>query len=142
MTFLVERLAELRKHLHHLEELRPRVSATALRRDLSLHNDVLFSLLTVCQLVIDVASELSARQGLAFDDYTQAVRNLGQMDLVEDDVLARLERLPGFRNVLVHKYVTLDFDRVVGALDELAPVQTFLDAVRRRERTQDAEDRT
>ena len=131
MTFLVERLAELRKHLHHLEELRPRVSATALRRDLSLHNDVL-----------DVAGELSARQGLAFDDYTPAVRNLGQMDLVEDDVLARLERLPGFRNVLVHKYVTLDFDRVVGALDELAPVQTFLDAVRRRERTQDAEDPT
>ena len=140
MTFLVQRLAELRKHLHHLEELRPRVSATALRRDLSLHNDVLFSLLTVCQLVIDVASELSARQGLAFDDYTQAVRNLGQTDLVEDDVLARLERLPGFRNVLVHEYVTLDFDRVVGALDELAPVRTFLDAVRRHERTRAPED--
>ena len=81
MTFLVERLAELGKHLDHLEALRPRISAPALRRDLSLHNDVLFSLLTVCQLVIDIASELSARRGLAFDDYTQAVRNLGRLDL-------------------------------------------------------------
>ena len=91
MTFLVERLSELRKHLDHLEELRPRISATAMRRDLSLHNDVLFSLLTVCQLVIDIASELSARQGLAFDDYTQAVRNLGRLDLVDDATLVELD---------------------------------------------------
>jgi hypothetical protein len=71
MTYLVERLAELRRHLDHLRRLRPRVtSAAALRRDLSLHNDVLFSLLTVCQLVIDVAGELSARRGDRFEDYT------------------------------------------------------------------------
>lgn len=48
MSHLVERLAELRRHLAHLRELRPRVTnAEALRRDLSLHNDVLFSLLTI-----------------------------------------------------------------------------------------------
>jgi hypothetical protein len=52
MSFLAERLSELRRHLHHLRELRPRVvGPEALARDLSLHNDVLFSLLTVCQLV-------------------------------------------------------------------------------------------
>jgi len=63
VTFLVERLAELRRHLDHLEELRPRVGGPAdLERDLSLHNDVLFSLLTVSQLVIDIAGELSGRQ--------------------------------------------------------------------------------
>jgi hypothetical protein len=31
---------------------------------------VLFSLLTVCQLVIDAAGELSARRALRFEDYT------------------------------------------------------------------------
>ena len=131
MTFLVERLSEIGKHLDHLEELRPRVSATALRRDLSLHNDVLFSLLTVCQLVIDIASELSARRGLAFDDYTAAVRNLGRLDLVDDATLAELETMPGFRNVLVHEYVTLDLERVAQATARLQPVRTFLEAVRR-----------
>ena len=131
MTFLVERLSELRKHLDHLEELRPRISASALRRDLSLHNDVLFSLLTVCQLVIDIASELSARHGLAFDDYTEAVRNLGSLNLVDDATLAELDHLPGFRNVVVHEYVTLDLERVVQAADRLQPVRTFLEAVRR-----------
>lgn len=78
MTFLVERLAELRRHLEHLHALRPRVrDGASLSAELSLHNDVLFSLLTVCQLVIDIAGELSARERLPFDDYTSAVRNLG-----------------------------------------------------------------
>jgi len=55
MTFLVERLAELRRHLDHLRELQPRVPGReAIEADLSLHNDVLFSLFTVCQLVIDL----------------------------------------------------------------------------------------
>jgi hypothetical protein len=79
MTYLVERLAELRRHLDHLAALRPRVpDAQALARDLSLHNDVLFSLLSVCQLVIDIAGELSARRGDRFEDYTEAVRNLAR----------------------------------------------------------------
>jgi hypothetical protein len=56
VTFLVERLADLRRHLEHLRAIRPRVSsAVQLETDLSLHNDVLFSLLGVCQAVIDLA---------------------------------------------------------------------------------------
>jgi hypothetical protein len=69
MTFLVERLADLRRHLDHLRQLQPRVSSAGdLRRDLSLHNDVLYSLLTVCQLVIDIAGELSTRKGRGSQD--------------------------------------------------------------------------
>ncbi len=132
MTFLVERLAELRKHLDHLTTLRPRVSGSALIADLSLHNDVLFSLLSVCQLVIDVAGELSAQRGMRFEDYTQAVRNLGPMELVDADVLATLEQLPGFRNVLVHEYVALDMQRVVEAMDQLSAVETLYTALQTR----------
>ena len=77
--YVVERLTELRRHLDHLAMLRGRVRGAAdLERDLSLHNDVLFSLLTVCQLVIDVAGDISARRGDRFEDYTQAVRNLAR----------------------------------------------------------------
>jgi uncharacterized protein YutE (UPF0331/DUF86 family) len=120
VTFLVERLTELRRHLDHLRVLRPRVTGREdLERDLSLHNDVLFSLLTVCQLVIDIAAELSARRGDRFDDYTQAVRNLSRDTRFPIEVVRGLERLPGFRNILIHEYVALDLDRVVEALDQL-----------------------
>ena len=132
MTYLVERLAELRRHLDHLRTIRVRVSGrAALERDLSLHNDVLFSLLTVCQLVIDVAGELSARRGDAFEDYTQAVRNLARDARFPADLVRELERLPGFRNVIIHEYVALDMDRVVAALDGLDPVERFTEIVRR-----------
>lgn len=130
MSYLVERLAELRVHLDHLKELRPRVTGPeSLERDLSLHNDVLFSLLTVCQLIIDIAGELSARRGDRFEDYTQAVRNLGRDGRFDADLVQALEPLPGFRNVLIHDYVGLDMDRVVEALRGLEPVERFFAVV-------------
>ena len=130
MTWLVERLAELRRHLEHLRELRSRVAGReSLERDISLHNDVLFSLLTVCQLVIDIAGELSARRGDRFEDYTEAIRNLARDDRFSPDLVRALERLPGFRNILVHEYVAFDLQRAVDALDELGPIDQFLSIV-------------
>ncbi len=138
MTYLVERLADLRRHLDHLRELRPRVSGReALERDLSLHNDVLFSLLMVSQLVIDIAGELSARRGDRFEDYTEAIRNLSRDARFPASVVSDLERLPGFRNVVIHEYVALDMDRVVEAPDELHGVEQFLEIVRRAESERD-----
>lgn len=129
--FLGERLVELRRHLDHLAALRPRVrSADDLARDLSLHNDVLFSLLTVCQLVVDVAGDLAARRGERFVDYTSAVRCLVRDPRFPPELVHALERLPGFRNVLIHEYVALDLTRAVAALDALAPVERSVEIVR------------
>ena len=127
MTFLVERLAELRRHLNHLREIAPGVTGReALERSLSLHNDVLFSLLMVAQLVVDIAGELAARRGDRFEDYTEAVRTLARDARFPSDTVRQLERLPGFRNVLIHEYVALDLDRVVEAVHDLEPVERFL----------------
>ena len=127
MTFLVERLAQLRKHLDHLRELAPRVpDAIALERDLSLHNDVLFSLLSVCQLVIDIAGELSTRKRLSYADYTEAIRNLRSWEELDDSLIRSLESLSGFRNVLLHEYVAFDLAQAVQALGNLEPVEHFL----------------
>jgi uncharacterized protein YutE (UPF0331/DUF86 family) len=131
---MVERLSELRRHLDHLREIRPRVtSAEELRRTLSLHNDVLYSLLTVCQLVIDIAGELAARQGLRFENYTDAVRSLAEVPGIPSSLVRQLVPLPGFRNVLIHEYVNLDFGRVIEALDHLDPVYKLVEAVRQIE---------
>jgi uncharacterized protein YutE (UPF0331/DUF86 family) len=134
MTYLIERLAELQRHLDHLRALQPRVpTRSSLEQDLSLHNDVLFSLLMVCQLIIDIAGELSARRGDRFEDYTQAVRNLARDKRFSAEVVRELERLPGFRNILVHEYVALDMDRVVDALHGLEPIEEFARILRERE---------
>ena len=134
MTFLVERLADLRLHLGHLRDIKPRVrDAEALRADLSLQNDVLFSLLVVCQAVIDVAGELAGRRGIRFQDYTEAVRALRSVEGMPPEVVAALEGLPGFRNVLVHEYVALDYALVLDALAGLDAVERFVTFVARLE---------
>lgn len=137
MTFLVERLAELRRHLDHLREIGSRVTdRTSLERNLSLHNDVLFSLLMVAQLVIDLAGELSARRGDRFEDYTEAVRNLARDPRFPGDLVHELERVPGFRNVVIHEYVALDLDRVVDTLGRLDAIERFAAIVRDIEASQ------
>lgn len=118
-------------YLDHLRALRPCVSGPeALQRDLSLHNDVLFSLLTVCQLVIDLSGELAACRGERFEDYASAVRSLRADSRFPPDLVRELEWLPGFRNALVHEYAALDMARVVEALDRLEPVEEFLEIAR------------
>jgi uncharacterized protein YutE (UPF0331/DUF86 family) len=81
----------------------------------------------VCQVVTDVAGELAARRGDRFEDYTQAVRHLARDPRFPTDVVRELERLPGFRNVLVHDYVALDLERAVEALARLDAVERFLE---------------
>ena len=100
-----------------------------LERDLSLHNDVLFSLLTVCRLVIDVAGELSARRGARFEDYTHAVRNLASDARFPSELVRELQRLPGVRNVLIHEDVALDMARVMDALAPLDSLDRFVEIV-------------
>jgi uncharacterized protein YutE (UPF0331/DUF86 family) len=81
-------------------------------------------------LVIDIAGELSARRGDRFEDYTEVVRNLARDERFPPSLVRELERLPGFRNVLIHEYVALDMQRVVEALDRLDPIEQFVEVVR------------
>ena len=130
MPFLVARLADLTRHLPHLRALRPRrASRTQIAHDLSLHDAVLFSLLVVTQTVIDIAGELAARQGIRFQDYTEAIRALRQVPGFPPDLVEPLVRLPGFRNVVIHEYADADFSRVLNALDDLEPIERFARAV-------------
>ena len=55
-------------------------------------------------------------------------RHLDHLALVRE-----LERLPGFRNVLVREYVVLDLERVIDAVARLEPVREFVEIVRNLE---------
>ena len=130
MTYLVERLAELRRHVDHIRGLAPRLSGReSLERELSLNNDVMFSLLMIAQLVIGIAGELAARRGDRFEDYTGAVRSLARDSRFPPDLVRALEPLPGFRNVVIHEYVALDLERVVEAARRLEPIEHFIEIV-------------
>ena len=58
------------------------------------------------------------------------MRNLSRDERFPPALVGEIERLPGFRNVLIHEYVALDMRRVVEALDRLDPIQEFFEIVR------------
>lgn len=131
ISSIEERLVELRRHLDHLRDLRPRGwSAAALRRNLSLHNDTLFSLLAVSQLVVGVAGGLSARRGLPFENDAGAMRNLLAYPEIEPELAGQLEALSDFRKVLIRELGAVDLERVVEELGRLDLIERFLAAVR------------
>ncbi|MDR5708694.1 MAG: DUF86 domain-containing protein [Armatimonadota bacterium] len=132
MSFLAERISQLRIYLQHLRNLRARgIQTVDLEQNLSLRNDVVHSLLMVAQMVIDVAGELSASAGLTFPDYRGAVENLRRLHF-PSDLVDQLALLPGFRNVVVHGYLRLDPSRVLQALETLEPVERFVALVAER----------
>jgi uncharacterized protein YutE (UPF0331/DUF86 family) len=131
MSEIAEQVGVLRRHLDHLHGLRHRaLDAEALRRDLSLQNDVLFSLLVCCQRVIDLAGDLSARRGLYFQSYPEALRNLMGSPEFTSELLNDLKGLPGLRDVLVFGYLNRDLERVVASLGRLEAVEHFTEIVR------------
>jgi uncharacterized protein YutE (UPF0331/DUF86 family) len=130
MTFLIERLAQLRRYVEHLRTLGSRgVTAADLRGDLTLCNDVLHSLQTICQLVIDIAGELAARNAQPFETYRDGILALGRDERFPRDLIAMLATMPGFRNAIVHDYVALDLERVIAAMNSLEPVEHFAEIV-------------
>jgi uncharacterized protein YutE (UPF0331/DUF86 family) len=68
---------------------------------------------------------VAARRGLRFEDYTEAVRQLSTYDEFPAELVEHLARLPGFRNIMIHEYVSLDCDLVVDAVGDLAPLKDF-----------------
>lgn len=48
------------------------------------------------------------------------------------EMVKELARLPGFRNILIHEYVGLDYDLVLRALNHLDPIEQFVQNVAAR----------
>lgn len=65
------------------------------------------------------------RAGVPPSDNGDAVRLLATHGVLECGLAVRLRRAVGFRNVLVHEYVTVDDGVVLARLDDLADLRDF-----------------
>lgn len=69
------------------------------------------------EIILDVGNHiLSAQYGVSPADYGDIVKQLAQQGILDQELKERLEGLAGFRNILVHDYIRLDPERVLGAL--------------------------
>jgi uncharacterized protein YutE (UPF0331/DUF86 family) len=92
-------------------------------------------LLVCTQNVLDIATHVAASLGHDASDYTSSIDALADLQVLPPDFAKKLRPLAGFRNVLVHAYLTLltlDPRRVHEVLtSRLADLATFAEHVER-----------
>jgi uncharacterized protein YutE (UPF0331/DUF86 family) len=111
-----ERLLRLELVVSRLQELSG-LGQEELREDFRAAWMVERGLLLAAEIVFDLGNHiLSAHFGITAQDYEDILTQLGAQRVLDPALRERLRGLGGFRNILVHGYLTLDTDRVAGAL--------------------------
>ena len=83
------------------------------------------------QAVIDIANRIISIEGLEKPrDYFEAILRLGQSDILPLDFAKKLAPLAGFRNILVHDYMDINWDEVYKNLHQLNDISRFMNNVK------------
>lgn len=108
-------------------ETRRRFAEDAYLRDIVERN-----LEVAAQACIDISHRVIALTGAQKrETYRDAILAMGELGVVSGDVAQRLAPIAGFRNVLVHDYVAIDWDQVYENLNHLDDMIAFGDHIRR-----------
>jgi uncharacterized protein YutE (UPF0331/DUF86 family) len=105
---------------------------SSFNEDLYLRDIVERNLEVSAQCCIDISHRIISMEGAQKPtDYYDAILRMGELGVLSADFARHLAPLAGFRNVLVHEYVAVDWDEVYDALHRLEDLERFANSVRR-----------
>jgi uncharacterized protein YutE (UPF0331/DUF86 family) len=91
---------------------------------------VKYRFLTAIEDCISIAHHITASEGWeAPDSNADAMRNLAKHGVISIELAEVMTRAAGFRNLLVHRYQTIDDDAVVSFLVHLEQVEQYVGGV-------------
>ncbi len=127
---IARHLVQLQVYVAQLRELQQH-SRADLDRDWRIRATVDRTLQLAIEVVISVCDQLIASLSLPLPDSGRdAVLTVARTGVISEDLGARLARATGFRNILVHQYMSIDYDRVYEVLQhELSAFEQFLSQV-------------
>lgn len=83
------------------------------------------------QAVIDIANRIISIEGLEKPrDYYEAIIRLGKSDILPQNFAQNLAPIAGFRNILVHDYMDINWDEVYNNLLQIDDISKFMDHVK------------
>lgn len=90
-----------------------------------------YHLIVAVEACLDLANHLIAKNRFRVpQDNADTFRVLGEQEILGDDLAARLQDMARFRNLLVHRYGTVDDERVHTIMGEdLADLERFVEAI-------------
>jgi uncharacterized protein YutE (UPF0331/DUF86 family) len=116
--------------LHKLEPLRNRPIEDFLQ-DTYLRDIVERNLEVAAQCCIDIANRIIAiEEALKPTDYYESFVRLGEIHVLPIEFAQRFASIAGFRNILVHEYLAIDWSEVYANLQNLQDLYTFAELVR------------
>jgi len=125
------RLDELNERLARLRPLQKKTRAE-FDQDPYLRDIVERNLEIAAQCCIDVSHRIISLEGARKPvDYYDAILSMGELGVLSPEFARHLAPLAGFRNVLVHEYVSVDWDEVYRSLHNLEDLERFAASVGR-----------
>jgi uncharacterized protein YutE (UPF0331/DUF86 family) len=83
------------------------------------------------QAVIDIANRIISIEGLEKPlDYYDAIIRLGEAGILSLKFAEKLAPIAGFRNILVHDYLDINWDEVYNNLHQLHDISKFMTQVK------------
>jgi len=83
------------------------------------------------QVVIDIANRIISLDQLEKPhDYYEAILRLGEARIIPQDFCQKLAPVAGFRNVLVHGYIDINWDEVFKNLQRTQDLNKFMEHVK------------
>jgi uncharacterized protein YutE (UPF0331/DUF86 family) len=129
-TGIERRLDELSERLARLEPLNQR-SRADFDADPYLRDIVERNLEIAAQCCIDISHRIIALEKATKPrDYYDAILRLGELGVLSPAFARKLAPLAGFRNILVHEYVGIDWDEVYRNLQDTDDLARFAESVR------------
>ncbi|MFP4409361.1 MAG: type VII toxin-antitoxin system HepT family RNase toxin, partial [Spirochaetaceae bacterium] len=112
------KLESLDRCLRRIKEHTP-VSARSLSEDYDAQDIVSVNLQRAIQICVDVGGHLISQRGwTAPSTMAETFAVLTEHGVLGEELSARLRRAVGFRNISVHEYETIDWDRVYRLITE------------------------
>ncbi len=111
-----ERLLKLEEVISHLQEI-GHVEPATLRLNFREAWLAERGLQLGAETIFDIGNHvLTAHFGLSPKDYEDILTQLAACAVIDENLRSRLKGLGGFRNILVHGYLRIDFDKVAVVL--------------------------
>jgi uncharacterized protein YutE (UPF0331/DUF86 family) len=134
---ITRHLEQLRIYLDRLAELRQH-SRETLKSDWHVQSMVERNLQLAIEVIISVCEQVIASLSLPTPDSgREALKSLADAGVIPQDLAIELQQAVGFRNIIVHQYMRIDYDLVYDALqNDLDQIEAFLTAISAFLRTQ------
>jgi uncharacterized protein YutE (UPF0331/DUF86 family) len=124
------RLDGLSERLARLAPLRDK-QRSEFDQDPYLRDIVERNLEIAAQCCIDISHRIiSLENARKPTDYYDAILRMGELGVLPPDFARHLAPLAGFRNILVHEYVSVDWDQVYHNLQQVEDLERFASLIR------------